>query len=140
MIRAVLDTNVLVSARRSSSLRSPSGEVVSRWTAGEFIWLVSVDVFEEYAEKLLEFELLTAETVELLARLMLSGEMVEIRFFHLRHYPCDPDDTSFLLAALNGQASHLVTYDEDLQNVSVFYPEFVTCRPLEFLAALRERP
>ncbi len=140
MKRAVIDTNVLLSARRSSSLSSPNAEIVSRWTAGEFTWLVSTDVFEEYAGKLREFGLLTADTVELLARLMLSGEMVEIRFFHLRHYPYDPDDTVFLLTALNGGASHLVTYDEDLVSVGVFYPEFVTCRPLEFLTALRSQP
>ena len=49
-------------------------------------------------------------------------------------------DTNIVLAALNGQATHLVTYDEDLENVGVFYPEFITCRPLEFLAALRVPP
>ena len=46
-------------------------------------------------------------------------------------------DTNIVLAALNGQTTHLVTYDEDLENVGVFYPEFSTCRPLAFLAALR---
>lgn len=125
MIRAVIDTNVLLSARRSSSLSSPNAEIVHGWTAGEFTWLVSTDAFEEYAGKLREFGLLTADTVELLARLMVSGETVEIRFFHVRHYPYDPDDTVFLLTALNGGASHPATCDEDLENITVFYPEFV---------------
>lgn len=66
----------------------------------------------------------------------LAGESVPIAFFHVRHYPADADDTIFLLAALNGRASHLVTYDDHLHDVSHHYPEFVTCLPLAFLAAL----
>lgn len=72
-----------------------------------------------------------------MGRLILAGVQVQIEFFHLRHYPVDADDTVFLLTALNGDASHMVTYDSGLEDVAVFYPEFVTCRPLEFLADLR---
>jgi predicted nucleic acid-binding protein len=43
----------------------------------------------------------------------------------------------FLLTALNGEATHLVTYDEHLETVGVFYPEYKTCNPLEFLKDLR---
>ena len=59
------------------------------------------------------------------------------RFYHFQHYPVDADDVAFLLAAINGAASHLVTYDEHLKDVGVFYPEFITCEPVAFLAALR---
>ncbi len=72
-----------------------------------------------------------------MALLQVGGAAVEIEFFHLRHYPSDPDDTAFLLAALNGGASHLTTYDQHLEDVGVFYPEFVTCAPIEFLGYLR---
>lgn len=47
------------------------------------------------------------------------------------------DDVAFLLVALNGSATHLVTYDPHLQDVAVFYPEFITCEPLAFLSDLR---
>ena len=56
---------------------------------------------------------------------------------HFQHYPVDADDVAFLLAALNGAASHLVTYDEHLKDVGVFYPEFITCEPVAFLSDLR---
>lgn len=137
MIAAVLDTNVVLSSQRSTSPGSPNAEIIRRWEAGEFAWLFTDDVLEEYAEKLTEHGIADQTIQKLFGRLILAGVQVQIGFFHLRHYPADPDDTAFLLAALNGSASHLVTYDSDLEDVAVFYPEFVTCKPLVFLADLR---
>lgn len=54
MLRAVLDTNVALAGKRSANPQSPNTEIITRWMAGEFIWLVSDDVVTEYAEKLLE--------------------------------------------------------------------------------------
>jgi predicted nucleic acid-binding protein len=140
MLRAVLDTNVVLAAKGAKSVTSPNAEILTRWGLREFDWLISDDTLEEYLEKLLERGHPRSEVIPFIAELVQLGVHVPIRFFHLRHYPCEADDTAFLLVALNGQGSHLVTYDEDLANVSVFYPEFVTCRPLEFLAALRGHP
>jgi predicted nucleic acid-binding protein len=92
---------------------------------------------EEYAEKLLEHGHPEIEVTFFLKQLMRLGESVPIGFYHVRHYPADPDDTIFLLAALNGMATHLVTYDEHLEELAVFYPEYITCRPLVFLFELR---
>jgi len=73
----------------------------------------------------------------LMADLVRFAEDVPIRYFHFRHYPLDDDDVAFLLLTLNGGASHLVTYDEHLKDVGVFYPEFTTCEPIAFLKDLR---
>ena len=100
MLRAVLDTNVVLAAQRSTHPQSPNVEI-------------------------------------LVADLLQYAEEVPIRFFHFRHYPVDADDVAFLLLALNGDATHLVTYDEHLKDVGVFYPEFMTCEPLPFLASVR---
>ncbi len=140
MLRAVLDTNVVLAGKGTKSSASPNAEILHRWGLREFEWLFSEDILEEYLEKLLERGHPPSDVAPFIAELVQLGVQVPIRFFHLRHYPCDADDTAFLLAALNGQATHLVTYDEDLENVGVFYPEFITCRPLEFLAALRVTP
>lgn len=140
MISAVLDTNVVLAAERSTNATSPNAEIISRWEAGEFAWLITNDLLEEYAEKMAEHGIDEKKVQKLLARLMVAGVPVKIAFYHLRHYPVDQDDTPFLLAALNGDASHLVTYDGDLEAVGVFYPEFITCKPLEFLADLRAAP
>lgn len=137
MLRAVLDTNVVLAAKGAKSGASPNAEILTRWGLREFEWLISDDTLEEYLEKLLERGHPLSEVLPFIAELVQLGVDVFIRYFHFRHYPCDADDTAFLLVALNGQASHLVTYEDDLASVGVFYPEFVTCRPLEFLAALR---
>lgn len=139
MLKAVLDTNVVLAARKAKTTNSPNAEIISRWEIGEFDWLVSAGILSEYLEKLLEhgYPMDKAKRfVNLVARL---GEMVPISFFHVRHYPPDDDDTVFLLTALNGGATHLVTYDEHLETVGVFYPEFKTCRPLDFLSELRHQ-
>jgi putative PIN family toxin of toxin-antitoxin system len=137
MLRAVLDTNVVLAAKRSVQPQSPNAEIITRWIAGEFVWLVSEDVVTEYAEKLLEKGIDPLKVEKFVADLLQFGEEVPIRFFHFQHYPVDMDDVAFLLAAINGAASHLVTYDEHLKDVGVFYPEFITCEPVVFLSDLR---
>lgn len=137
MLRAVLDTNVVLAAQRSRHPQSPNVEIITRWMAGSFVWLVSEDVLLEYAQKLLEKGIDPLRVEILVADLLQYAEEVPIRFFHFRHYPVDADDVAFLLLALNGDATHLVTYDEHLKDVGVFYPEFITCEPLPFLASVR---
>ena len=137
MLRAVLDTNVLLAAKLSEHPQSPNAEIIARWMAGEFDWLVSDDLLTEYAEKLLEKGVDAVKVEILLADLLQFGVEVFIRFFHFQHYPVDADDVAFLLVALNGAATHLVTYDEHLKDVGVFYPEFITCEPVQFLFDLR---
>jgi predicted nucleic acid-binding protein len=137
MLRAVLDTNVVLAADRASNPLSPNKEIVNRWANGEFIWLVTDDIAGEYAEKLLEIGNTPTEVEAFITGLLLLADRVQIRFFHFRHYPVDSDDTIFLLCAINGAATHLVSYDQHLWDVGVFYDGFVTCRPTEFLAAMQ---
>lgn len=137
-IRAVLDTNVVLAAGGSSNTNSPNREIVHRWLAGEFTLLVTDDIIAEYAEKLASHGKSTHERVEFLSRVFLLSETVEIRFFHLRHYPADLDDVIFLLCAINGEATHLVTYDPHLLDLRVFYDDFAICLPLGLLSALRK--
>ena len=107
------------------------------WAEGRFDLLFSDDTLNEYAEKLIERGFAHTEVMHFIKQVIRLGEEISIAFFHLRHYPADSDDTAFLLVALNGNASHLVTYDGQLQDLGVLYPEFTTCKPLEFLQALR---
>ncbi len=134
MLRAVLDTNVVLAADRASNLLSPNKEILGRWANREFTWLVTGDIAAEYVEKLLEKGNAPEAVEAFITRLFLVAELVEIRFYHFRHYPVDADDTIFLLCAINGAASHLVSYDRHLLDVGQFYDEFITCRPADFLA------
>jgi len=139
--RAVLDSNVLVAARRSAHPRSPNRELLDRWQANEFTLLFSRDTLHEYVEKLLALSVGRADVVDFIALISALGEAVEIEFFHLPRYPADADDIAFLLCAWNGLASHLISYDRDLLDLFASYEtHFRICPPLEFLAALRIAP
>jgi putative PIN family toxin of toxin-antitoxin system len=109
-LRAVLDTNVLLAARLSAHSDSPTAEILDRWQRGEFIVLHSLDTLAEYAEKLLGHGIPASEVKAFIRLLALHGETVHIAFFHFRHYPVDPKDVMFLLCAMNGRATHLVSY------------------------------
>jgi predicted nucleic acid-binding protein len=137
MLRAVLDTNVVLAARKARTASSPNAEIISRWEAGEFTWLVTDGILKEYLEKLLELGYPPDKAKRFLTLVACLADLVQVSFYHTRHYPVDSEDTIFLLAALNGNAPHVVTYDEHLESVGVFYPEFRTCRPVEFLGDLR---
>lgn len=135
-VRAVLDTNVVVAAHRALQPGSPNAEVIDRWDASEFTLLHTPDVLLEYAEKLIETGVSGALVARFIARIFHLGEAVRIEFFHLRQYPVDADDIAFLLCALNGDATHLVTYDPHLLDLQSYYP-LAICEPLRFLAELR---
>ena len=134
----MLDTNVVLAARRSHHPTSPNVEIMDRWQRREFVFLHSLDTLAEYAGKLLEHGIPATEVEEFMHSLARHGELVSVEFFHFRHYPVDPDDVMFLLCAINGNASHLVSYDGHLLSLRPFYADEVTiCEPLEFLTACR---
>ena len=137
-LRAVLDTNVILAAHRTRQAASPNAEILARWRRREFQVLHSADTLAEYAEKLLEHGMDAAEIEEFIRLLARHGEEVSIVFFHFRHYPVDPDDVMFLLCAINGSATHLVSYDDQLLSLRHYYScELTICEPLEFLVACR---
>ena len=136
--RAVLDTNVILAAKGSPHPASPGREIIERWKHGELMLLYSTDTLVEYSEKLLEHGFQEAEVERFIRLFARHGEAVVITFFHFRHYPVDRDDVMFLLCAMNGEASHLVSYDRHLLDLRSFYAgELIICQPLEFLAVLR---
>ncbi|MEI9893188.1 MAG: hypothetical protein WDN28_04575 [Chthoniobacter sp.] len=101
--------------------------------------LYSLDTLAEYAEKLLSRGITPMDVEAFVRLLVLHAEIVPVAFFHFRHYPVDPDDVIFLLCAVNGQASHLVSYDKHLLSLRPYYAgEITICEPLEFLADCRK--
>ena len=48
--RAVLDSNVLIAAHRSTHSQSHNRELIERWRAHEFTFLFSRDTLLKYAE------------------------------------------------------------------------------------------
>ena len=138
-LRAVLDTNVLLAAHLSSHPASPTAEILDRWQRREFVFLHSLDTLAECAEKLLTHGIPAADVAAFIRLVARHGELVPVVFFHFRHYPVDPEDVMFLLCAINGHATHLVSYDGHLLELRPYYAGEVTiCPPVEFLTECRK--
>ena len=137
-LRAVLDTNVVLAAQLSPHATSPAVEILDRWQRREFRFLYSLDTIAEYAEKLLAHGIPAPEVEAFLRLVARHGEIVPIVFFHFRHYPVDSDDVIFLLCAINGRGTHLVSYDAHLLSLRPYYAgEVAICEPVEFLKECR---
>lgn len=134
-LRTVPDTNVIIAAQNASAT-SPNREYFDRWERDEFAVLYCDDILREYIKKLFEKNVPRALILEFIAELLELGERVELEFFHCPRYPSDEDDIPFLLCAVNGNATHLISYDPHLQTLNGYYP-FKVCKTLEFLFDLR---
>jgi predicted nucleic acid-binding protein len=134
--RTVPDTNVVL-ASHNASPNSPNKEYFDRWENDEFVLLYCEDTLREYIQKLLEWDVPRALIRKFIVELLELAERVEIKFFHFPQYPPDVDDIPFLLCAVNGNATHLISYDSDLKSLNGYY-SFKVCEMLEFLFELRE--
>ncbi len=66
------------------------------------------------------------------------GVEVFVEHYHLPAYPVDMDDVAFLLCAVIGDATHVITYDRHLLEVSRYY-WFEVYGTVGFLKDLRHR-
>ena len=136
--RVVADTNIFLSAQLSKNVRSPNKEFFVLFRQKLFTLLASEDCLVEYIRKLEEKGTPRAIIVEIVTLLYTLAEEVKIQQFHFQHYPPDQDDIAFLLCALNGKATHLVTYDNHLLSLKYAYRDsFTICETLPFLKEVR---
>ena len=82
--------------------------------------------------KLIEHYVPDDKIIQFLTTLRKKAQAINIEHYHLasHQYPQDSDDTAFILCAVNGKATHLVTYDSDLLKVQDYHA-FKICRPLK---------
>lgn len=113
MIRAVLDTNVLISALLFTGTPSL---LVSAWQAGRLKPVISADVLDEYVRVLSypKFKLTDQEIHSLIEDDLLpfvdTVQTGPISVSNLR----DPDDMKFLACARTARVHWLVSGDNDL--------------------------
>jgi hypothetical protein len=111
--RAVLDTNVLISALLFTG---PPSRLVSGWQAGQFRLIVSAEIVDEYVRVLAypKFELTNAEIRWLIEEEVLPyAETVRVKPSEV-HELRDPDDAKFVTSALSAGVKWLVSGDRDL--------------------------
>jgi len=137
--RVVLDTNVLISSQLSKSEDSPNKEIIQKWHDDQFDVLWTDDIFNEYIDKLKYFGIHKDLIVTIISQFIAIGEEVKIRFYHYELYPKDAKDICFALCALNGNGSHIITYDTHLLDLKEDYRNkfgIEVVKPIEFLKLL----
>lgn len=127
MKRAVLDTNVVVSA---CFWRGPSWQCLEAWSRQEFTALLSPSMLAEYAEVLerLRLRYPSKPWVDWVSLLRDDGELI----FPAIRIPDafkDPDDALFAECAVAGEADCIVSGDKehiqsagDVRGIPVFSP------------------
>ena len=111
--RGVVDTNVLVAgiaAFRKPYTRgkNPSADLLYTWAAtGNFIWLVSEDILDEYKEVLKRLGVRTALIGAVVNLIRERAELVRVHT-SVEISP-DPEDDPFCLCGEEGHADFIVT-------------------------------
>jgi len=137
-LRAVLDTNVFVSALLSRSPTSPTQELIRRWEADEFTLLISDVLLEEVAEKLDAHGISQERIVELLTLMDRLAERVIVPDEAVTPViEADPTDDPILACAVVGEADCLISYDAHFDVLEGEYQGIKITRALPFLRAVR---
>jgi putative PIN family toxin of toxin-antitoxin system len=131
VIRAVVDTNVLISAVLAPGL---PGDVVAAGRAGRYHPVTSPYIIEEFRRVMVRrLDLESADVDRIALAIARSAEVVPV-FEASRAWCGDPADDAVIETALRGEASHIVTGDRRLRATEMDSVEFVT--PKEFLELL----
>lgn len=116
LIRAVLDTNTVISALLFSGTAS---RLVRAWQSSLFEVLLSKPILEEYLRALAypKFRLTEEEVRSLVEEEILPFAGTVRRPRRLKVLLRDPDDRKFLECAVAGKAGHVVSADKDLRSL-----------------------
>ncbi len=123
MIRAVVDTNVLVSALISAS--GYPREIERRWRKDEFTLVISPGIIDEVSRVLRlprihqKYRLAGSDIQAFILALLYHGESVAGRLV-LEGVAPDPGDDKVISCAVEGNADFIVTGDKALQQLDQY--------------------
>lgn len=131
MIRAVVDTNVLISAVIGTGVPR---ELVAAGRAGRFLIVSSPYLIEEFRRIMIGKMALDREQVDRIAFAIARAAEVVPVFEATRQWCSDRADDAVVETAIHGGATHVITGDRRLARCSVAALEFTT--PAAFLGLL----
>jgi putative PIN family toxin of toxin-antitoxin system len=133
-IRAVIDTNVIVSAILFGGI---PGKLISLWKSGHLKPLASKDIIDEYIKVLAypKFRLTEKEINYILYNEILPYFEVVTLKPGLRIIQKDPSDDKFFHCAEAGKAGVIISGDQHLLNLKT-YGDLKILTPLQFLEKL----
>ncbi|MBI2047716.1 MAG: putative toxin-antitoxin system toxin component, PIN family [Parcubacteria group bacterium] len=133
MIKAVLDTNVWISAL---FWRGAPHRVVQTGLRGSFIILISIEIIEELKERLLnKFHFPLRDTIDFLEIIALNSHIVESPL-KVHVVKDDPTDNKIIGCALTGGAQYIVSGDHHLLRIRE-YRKIKIVSPAPFLNFLQ---
>lgn len=133
MIKAVLDTNVIISAL---FWRGAPFIILKRAIKGDFLFLTSPAILKETQEKLIsKFKAPREKTEEYLKILIVNGEII-IPKKKLKVVKADPSDNIIIECAAEGNANFIVSGDVHLKSLK-YYKDIKIVSPREFLEKLK---
>lgn len=136
MLRAVLDTNVFVSGIKSQ--KASPGQIIDAWMKKQITIITSPQLLAEIHEVLMRPAILTLlkktpNEVDAFIKLLIQKTFVTEGKLEIDVLKIDPDDNMVLAAAIEGQATYLVTGNikhfpfKEYQDVRIVNPqEFIT--------------
>ena len=109
----MVDTSVLVAGITGfrepyHAGRNPSAELLHQWAeAGQFIWLVTEDILEEYKEILKRLNVRSNRIGAVINLIREEAEQIKVRLS--AEISPDPKDDAFCLCAEEGKADFIIT-------------------------------
>ena len=137
-MKAVLDTNVIVSA--AINPKGPPAEILRKWRADSFIWVISPGLLAEVRRVILSPQIKQylnwdeAEVIDFLSAIPHIARMVSPKR-KLQAVKNDPADDQVIEAAVAADVDYIVSGDRDLLNLKVF-EGIPIITPARFLAVL----
>ncbi|MFO7538427.1 MAG: putative toxin-antitoxin system toxin component, PIN family [Chloroflexota bacterium] len=135
MIRAVLDTNLIVSYLLTQG--ETMSRLIAHWEQGHFVYLVSPQMVAELKEVVNRPRLrpyMQADPAVLLELIEADAELTPGKLV-LTDVCRDPKDDQFIACALEGEATYLVTGDADLLDMDS-YQGVMMIRAYDFVQLL----
>ena len=132
-IRAVIDTNVIVSGFITPG--GPPAQIVNSWITGDFISILSPEMFEELQDVLRRPKIAAIIFDPENLRLPYMRSSADIVFpSQTLNVCCDPHDNMFFEAAVAGRADFIVSGDKAVLAVKMEHIRVI--KPAQFMQLL----
>ncbi len=140
MIRAVIDTNVLLSSFLTD--QTPPGQILNAWRADRFDLVLSseilIEVIRGFRKPYFRRRLTGLEILDAIATLHQKAILTPLTV-EVSGVASHPEDDDILSTAVSAQVDYLVTGDAQLQRVGT-YQGVKILSPLAFLNELHRLP
>lgn len=125
MIRAVVDTNVLISALISKKPAYPL-QVYHLIKSEDFLLITSPTILEELEDVISRKDLIklhqrTPKQIQEILKEIVETSLIVPGLISVEVIKEDPDDNKFIAAAIEGQAEYIISGDKPLLNIKEYH-------------------